>query len=72
MSDERNARSAEAAAIGIARRVTHLMPHRLTAVKNAINAIATSSTGIPGRYHCWIADAERTAVNPQVGTHPHQ
>ena len=34
--------------------------------------IATASTGRPGTYHCWMAEAERSAVRPQVGTEPHQ
>jgi hypothetical protein len=72
MSDDRNASEADASAIGIAKRVTHRMPHRLMKVNNETSAIATASTGMPGRYHCWIAAAESSAVSPQVGTQPHQ
>ena len=35
-------------------------------------ALASADTGTPGRYHCLIADAERSAVRPHVGTQPHQ
>ena len=28
--------------------------------------------GTLGKYHSWIAEADRIAVSPQVGTHPHQ
>ena len=35
-------------------------------------AIASGVTGIHGRYHSCSAVAERIAVNPQVGTQPHQ
>jgi hypothetical protein len=68
MSDERKAKPAEAAAIGIARRVTQRIPHRFTNVKNETIEIATVSTLRPGKYHCWIAADERSAVSPQVGT----
>ena len=34
--------------------------------------MATASTGRFGRYHCWIAAAESSAVSPHVGTQPHQ
>src|SRR5258708_6766519 len=72
MSVDRKASVAETVAIGIARRATHLMPQRLTTVKAMTIAEATASTGRLGRYHCWIAEAERSAVRPQVGTQPHQ
>src|ERR1700730_2645329 len=72
MSDERKAREAEATAVGIARRVIHLIPHRFTNVKNKTSVIATASTGRPGKYHCWMAAEESSAVSPHVGTQPHQ
>jgi hypothetical protein len=59
------ASEAEAVATGIARRATHLIPHIFTTLKSATMAIATASIGSPGRYHCWIADAESSAVSPQ-------
>jgi hypothetical protein len=58
------ASEAEAVATGIARRATHLIPHIFTTLKSATMAIATASIGSP-RYHCWIADAESSAVSPQ-------
>ncbi len=58
--------------MGIARRATHLMPHRFTNVKKLTMAIATASTGKPGKYQCWKAEAESSAVRPHVGIHPHQ
>jgi hypothetical protein len=67
MRDERKAREAEAAAIGIAMPVIHLIPHRFTNVKNKTIAIAITSTGRLGKYHCWIAADERSAVSPQAG-----
>src|SRR6185503_10704353 len=67
-SDDIRASAAETVAIGIASHVTQPMPHRLTTVNKATSAQATASTGRPGRYHCWIAEAERIAVSPQVGT----
>ena len=33
---------------------------------------ARGGTGTPGRYHCVMAEAERMAVRPHVGTQPHQ
>jgi len=66
------ASEAEAVAIGMARRATHLMPHRFTRLNKQTIALATASTGSQGRYHCWMAEAESRAVSPQVGTQPHQ
>src|SRR5262249_21773248 len=40
--------------------------------KSKTMAMASADTGTPGRYHCLIADAERSAVRPHVGTQPHQ
>ena len=31
-----------------------------------------TGTDTLGRYHSWIAAAEKIAVKPQVGTQPHQ
>ncbi len=31
-----------------------------------------SFTGTSGRYHWWMASAEKMAVRPHVGTQPHQ
>src|SRR5215468_5925504 len=70
--DDKNAREAEATAIGIASRVTHFIPHRFTNVKNKTIVVATAATGRLGKYHCWMAAEDRSAVNPQVGTQPHQ
>src|SRR5689334_15372915 len=67
-----NASAAEAVAIGIASRPAHFTPHRLTSVKAATIAQASAETGTFGRYHSWIAAAEKIAVSPQVGTQPHQ
>src|SRR5882672_3985457 len=72
MRAERKARQAEANATGMARRVIHPIPHRFTKVKNKTRVIATASTGRLGKYHCWMAADERSAVSPQVGTQPHQ
>ena len=58
--------------MGIARRATHWTPQRLTPAKTTMIPIASGATGMPGRYHCWIAEADRSAVSPQVGTQPHQ
>src|SRR3977135_1868484 len=72
MSDDMKARVAEAPAIGMARRRTQRIPHRFTAVKTETIANATASTGRLGKYHCWMAADESSAVRPQVGTQPHQ
>src|ERR1700719_1508182 len=66
MRAERNASVAEAAAIGMARRVVQPIPHRLMNVNSETIAAATASTGTPGKYHCWMAAAESSAVNPHV------
>src|SRR5262245_42747454 len=71
-SDERKASAAETVAIGIASRATHLIPQKFTRVNAITIAEAPAATGRPGRYHCWMAEADRIAVNPQVGTQPHQ
>jgi len=72
ITPDRKASAAETVAMGIARRVTQRTPHRLTARKNRIRAVARARTGTPGRYHSWSAVAESRAVTPQVGTQPHQ
>ena len=72
MSAERKARVAEAVAMGSARRVAQRTPHRFTAVKASTSPLARSGIGTPGRYHSWMAVAERIAVRPHVGTQPHQ
>ena len=40
--------------------------------KASTTPIASGVTGIQGRYHSCSAVADRIAVNPQVGTQPHQ
>jgi hypothetical protein len=67
---DRKARAAEAQAIGTARRVTHLTPHKLTAVKMTTIAEASSDTGMNGRYQWCSAAADSSAVRPQVGIQP--
>src|SRR5262249_35779916 len=69
---DKNGKKAEATAIGIASRVTNFTPQRFTNVKNKPIAVATAATGRLGKYHCWMAAEDRSAVNPQVGTQPHQ
>ena len=54
--------------MGMARRATHFIPHRFTKLKKQTMVMATASTGSPGKYHCWKAEAESRAV----GTQPHQ
>ena len=71
-SPDRKAKVADTEAIVTATQMTQTMPSRLTTAKQATIAAASGATGTPGRYHCWMADAERMAVRPQVGTHPHQ
>ena len=51
----------------MARRATHLMPQRFTKLNVSTMAMATASTGSHGKYHCWRAEAESSAVSPQVG-----
>ena len=63
---------AETVAIGVASRTTQRTPARFTAVNNTTMKMARGVTGTPGRYQEWIAVADRMAVNPQVGTQPHQ
>jgi len=71
-SAERNASDAEAAASGMASRLTLRRPERLTAAKRTTISTASTGVGTPGRYHWWRAEPESRAVSPQVGTHPHQ
>lgn len=66
------ASEAEAVAMGMASRATHLMPQTFTKLNRQTMVMATASTGSPGTYHCWMAEAESSAVSPQVGTQPHQ
>src|SRR5262245_59734053 len=63
-SAETSARSADAVAIGMVSRPAHLTPHRLTAAKPTTREQARAVVGIDGRYHSWIAAAEKIAVNP--------
>ena len=64
---------AEATAIGTASRVTQRTPPRLTSVNMHHQPDRQRRRpGTSGRYHCVIAEAERIAVRPQVGTQPHQ
>src|SRR5437899_2541808 len=72
ISPDANASTAEPVAMTIANRVTHRTPTRFNAVKASTIRLASSLIGTPGRYHWWIADADRIAVSPQVGTQPHQ
>ena len=69
---DKNASEAASVAIGIAKRITHFTPQRLTTVKIKTIHEAKSGTDNPGRYHCTMADAANKAVKPQVGTQPHQ
>src|SRR5262249_360715 len=69
---ETKASPADVAAIGVARRTVQRIPQRFTIAKNATIQLARISTRAPGRYHCWIADADMIAVKPQVGPQPHQ
>ena len=69
---ETKASSADALATGTASRVTQRMPTRLSAVNASTMATASAVTGTLGKYHCWMADADKIAVSPQVGTQPHQ
>jgi hypothetical protein len=71
-SPETKASNAEALATGTATRVTHRMPIRFKAMNDRTSPIARAVTGTPGRYHSWMAEADRIAVIPQVGTQPHQ
>jgi len=59
-------------AAGTASRVTHWIPIRLSAVKASTSPTASAVTGTPGKYHSWMAEADKMAVRPQVGTQPHQ
>jgi len=72
MSADRKASPAAEQAIGIASRVTHLTPQRLTPAKRSTSAVASRGTGNHGRYHSWRAAAESSGVRPHVGTQPHQ
>jgi hypothetical protein len=72
ITSERNASPAEATAIGIAKRITHFTPHKLMTVKKSTMHDASRGTGNQGKYHWLIADADRRAVSPHVGTQPHQ
>src|SRR4051812_12248909 len=69
---DRKASAADPPAMTTATRVTRFIPARFRAVKVATMMTASSFTGIHGTYHWCSADAERMAVSPQVGTHPHQ
>ena len=72
MTAESSARSAAAIATGIAKRASARTPRRLMAVKTRTMPTASGVTGTNGTHHSWSALAERIAVNPQVGTQPHQ
>ena len=71
-SPERNARTADPLAIGIASRAAQRTPSRLTAVKNATMPKAAGMTGNSGRYQSRIAVAASSEQRPAVGTQPHQ
>jgi hypothetical protein len=47
-----------------------MIPHRLTNVKKQTMPMATASTGRLGKYQCWKAAAERSAVRPSAGRDP--
>ena len=71
MSEERKASDAEAVAIGIAKRVTHLIPHRFNDRKSKTMAQATACTGrfrqiplLDGRCRQERASARTSAPNP--------
>ena len=72
MRPEHKASTKAIRAMGLATRTAQRRPHRLTAVKASTMAVAMSLTDAWGRYHCWIASADKMAVSPQVGTQPHQ
>ena len=72
MTADKKANTAEAVAMGMAIRITHFTPHRFTPAKMATMHPAMSGTGNHGAYHWLMAEAESNAVNPQVGTQPHQ
>src|SRR5689334_8463251 len=72
MIAERKASTADIVAIGTASLPAHLTPARFTSVNSATIPHAIAGTEAVGRNHCLIAEAESRAVNPQVGTHPHQ
>jgi hypothetical protein len=72
MTAESRASRAATQATGIATRVAMRTPSRLIAVNASTTPTASGVTGIQGRYHSCSAVAERIAVNPQVGTQPHQ
>src|SRR3954452_628913 len=72
MSTDAKASAAEADAMATAKRVTSLMPYRFSTVKASTMTVAATGIGSCGRYHEWIAVADKIAVNPHVGTQPHQ
>src|SRR5215831_3662087 len=69
---EVKASSTDTDAMATATRPAQTTPSRLITMKSRTMAQASPVTGIPGRNHCLIADAERSAVRPHVGTQPHQ
>ena len=69
---EPSANKAASVAMGTATLAAHFRPHRLMPVKMTTKMTARSVVGTPGRYHWWMAPAEKIAVRPQVGTQPHQ
>ena len=71
-SNERNASSADALAMGIASRPAQFTPSRFTQVNSRMIAMAMAGTGTDGSAHWWIAEPESRAVRPHVGTQPHQ
>src|SRR4051812_1132659 len=64
MRIDSNASPADANAMGIATRVAHFTPIRLTTVKTRTIAHARRWIGTNGRYHSCRAVAERIAVRP--------
>src|SRR3954452_8574071 len=67
ISTEANASAADAEAMATAKRVTTLMPYRLSTVNASTISVAPTGIGICGRYQEWMAVADKMAVNPQVG-----
>src|ERR1051325_6812431 len=72
MVADRNASAAAIAAIAIAVFAAHRTPSRLMTTNTTMIRHARSGTEVPGRNHWLIADAETSAVSPQVGIQPHQ
>ena len=66
------AKRAANVAMGTATRAAHLRPQMLRPANISTKMTARTCVDTPGRYHWWMAPAEKIAVRPQVGTQPHQ